>query len=544
MARTLLTSREIGNVQRNDLDITTTGEAIIRKVVAGTGISLSSTGVDAGTGDVTINAPTTIGDTVTSGTAGSLLYLGTSGVLAQDNTYLQYNPTSKTLKLRDAAYVTSAGGWNADASSLQIGDSAVNTINSINGTYGIFIDINRGQTVPGASQTSGIRVRANNAKTTGTGYTTAVEAFVTNVGDVTGAGNFQAVEGITQMFNSAAYAEAGGFALLGQATAGASLPEGCAIRVYSGFPTNWTVTDWALFKGMALNSGGAITNLYGLRFSSWSGSNITNSYGIYMDTSIDLGSTLKYAIYSLSTSPSLLSGTLTIPDDAYDATGWNGNLTVPTKNAIRDKIESLTSGSGDVTKVGTPVNNQVGIWTGDGTIEGDVNLTFDTTTDSLTVGNGINIGGRIIGSGSGNYIAWGDTAFGDILGLGTFAAIGFNGSYGVKYRDNSGNIPYTFDTSNMRVSSGRQIGFSSNSTDASTAADVALARVGSAVVKVTDGSSGRGDLEVLDELYDEATWNGSFEVPTKNAVRDKFESLSAGSGITFQDNMRLNSILG
>jgi len=41
------------------------------------------------------------------------------------------------------------------------------------------------------------------------------------------------------------------------------------------------------------------------------------------------------------------------------------------------------SGTGDVTKVGTPVNNQIGVWTGDGTIEGDAALTFDTTTDTL-----------------------------------------------------------------------------------------------------------------------------------------------------------------
>lgn len=34
---------------------------------------------------------------------------------------------------------------------------------------------------------------------------------------------------------------------------------------------------------------------------------------------------------------------LTVPDDAYDATSWNGNSAVPTKNAVRDKIESLTS---------------------------------------------------------------------------------------------------------------------------------------------------------------------------------------------------------
>lgn len=47
---------------------------------------------------------------------------------------------------------------------------------------------------------------------------------------------------------------------------------------------------------------------------------------------------------------------------------------------------STPAGSGDVSKVGTPVNNQVGVWTGDGTIEGDANLTFDTTDDTLTVG--------------------------------------------------------------------------------------------------------------------------------------------------------------
>jgi hypothetical protein len=43
------------------------------------------------------------------------------------------------------------------------------------------------------------------------------------------------------------------------------------------------------------------------------------------------------------------------------------------------------AGSGDVTKVGTPVNNQLGVWTGDGTLEGDASLTFDTTTDTLSV---------------------------------------------------------------------------------------------------------------------------------------------------------------
>lgn len=35
------------------------------------------------------------------------------------------------------------------------------------------------------------------------------------------------------------------------------------------------------------------------------------------------------------------TGHQTVPDEAYDATTWNDNLTVPTKNAIRDKIVSI-----------------------------------------------------------------------------------------------------------------------------------------------------------------------------------------------------------
>jgi len=56
-----------------------------------------------------------------------------------------------------------------------------------------------------------------------------------------------------------------------------------------------------------------------------------------------------------------------------------------------DNSWATPAGSGDVSKVGTPVDNQVGVWTGDGTIEGDSALTFDTSTDTLTVGAGAGI---------------------------------------------------------------------------------------------------------------------------------------------------------
>jgi hypothetical protein len=42
---------------------------------------------------------------------------------------------------------------------------------------------------------------------------------------------------------------------------------------------------------------------------------------------------------------------VTVPDDAYDATGWNGSLAVPTKNALRDKIETLQPLDSDLTTI-------------------------------------------------------------------------------------------------------------------------------------------------------------------------------------------------
>lgn len=58
MAATQLSTRQIGDgtINRDDLNISTTGKAVATKIIAGTNISLSYTGVDSGTGDVTINA--------------------------------------------------------------------------------------------------------------------------------------------------------------------------------------------------------------------------------------------------------------------------------------------------------------------------------------------------------------------------------------------------------------------------------------------------------------------------------------------------------
>jgi hypothetical protein len=89
---------------------------------------------------------------------------------------------------------------------------------------------------------------------------------------------------------------------------------------------------------------------------------------------------------------------------AADTTGFDGFATnydikdflsaTDIRDDIHDTADILRSefpaGGGDVTKVGTPANDQVGVWTGDGTLEGDADLIFNGanlgigTTDAST----------------------------------------------------------------------------------------------------------------------------------------------------------------
>ena len=91
MARTQVRGTSItdGTVQRDDLDITTTGQAVVRKIIAGDRLTIGSTGVDAGTGDVTITggyAEVEAGTTFPTSPAEGKMFLDTSN----ENLYI-YN---------------------------------------------------------------------------------------------------------------------------------------------------------------------------------------------------------------------------------------------------------------------------------------------------------------------------------------------------------------------------------------------------------------------------------------------------------------------
>lgn len=70
-----------------------------------------------------------------------------------------------------------------------------------------------------------------------------------------------------------------------------------------------------------------------------------------------------------------------VPTEVYDATGWNGDLTVPTKDAVRDKIESLSAGSAGLTAM------YIGYGDGSNILTGEAAFSYNASTNTLTVDN-------------------------------------------------------------------------------------------------------------------------------------------------------------
>lgn len=94
-----------------------------------------------------------------------------------------------------------------------------------------------------------------------------------------------------------------------------------------------------------LSAGTLNKNVYGMYLQVGSNdAGTSNAYGLYI-TNV-AGADNNYAIYSNSTATSFFNGDITVPDESYGI-GWDGSLEVPTKNAIYDKIETLSSGGGN-----------------------------------------------------------------------------------------------------------------------------------------------------------------------------------------------------
>lgn len=220
-----------------------------------------------------------------------------------------------------------------------------------------------------------------------------------------------------------------------------------------------------------------------------------------------------------------------VPDEVYDATAWNGSLEVPTKNAVRDKIESLVLGGGSVTSVngetGVVVLNQDEVL--DGTTYKQYSATEKTKLSGVATGatanssdatllNRLNHTGTqsadTITDGSTNHVftAADDTK---LTGIATGATANSSDATLLARTNHTGSQAIS-TVANLQTELDARVDTTGNET----------------IAGIKTFSS---DPIIPDEAYS-SSWNGVLEPPTKNAVYDKIETLGGG-GASISDTV-------
>ena len=169
-------------------------------------------------------------------------------------------------------------------------------------------------------------------------------------------------------------------------TTGASITTAIGLRISNNFQANIATTSYGLqiYKDsfpytadILLQNGETITNTPdgAITFTgvlTGNGSGLTNLPGGYTNLTEFVGQTAWRVFYSN-----------TDGDVVELALGADGTY-LKSNGATSAPTFSAPAGGGDVSKVGTPADSQVGVWTGDGTIEGAASLTYDGSNLQLT----------------------------------------------------------------------------------------------------------------------------------------------------------------
>lgn len=217
----------------------------------------------------------------------------------------------------------------------------------------------------------------------------------------------------------------------------------------------------------------------------------------------DTGNTLN--IYSSTgVDTMLLTGIdLSVPDDAYNATTWNANTDVPTKNAVRDIIETVTATttfqkSSDVLN---PITATDAVTAGSTTRYGKI-AAFGTADEAqlVAIGNGTQTEPLISAKNAALAEVFSVENDGTIISTGTGTEAWTWGSGGQA----------TFVTT-----------YNLSGTDFTATA--------SSGTMTYSGNLASDAITVDTEVYDATGWNGDNTAPTKDAVRDKIETISGGA---------------
>ena len=164
---------------------------------------------------------------------------------------------------------------------------------------------------------------------------------------------------------------------------------------WAGFDVDEAVVayrlTWALLTGTYTSQGQCRLAANPQLINLSSVTNTSSGAGTDHNTLSNLQGGVGTEYYHLNSSEyTALSGLTASEIVGTDASGDLASLPVATYPSLTELsyVKGVTGGiqgqinakgTGNVSKVATPVNNQIGVWTGDGTLEGDTGLTYDVT---------------------------------------------------------------------------------------------------------------------------------------------------------------------
>ena len=193
-----------------------------------------------------------------------------------------------------------------------------------------------------------------------------------------------------------------------------------------------------------------------------------------------------------------------VSDDAYDVSTWDSNLDAPSKNAVRDKFESLAS-----------------------IFEAGFNIGIVTFEESYNVGANSIVYIKIDGEDTGNPLIIFEIAEAGTIAYVKLTAINAGSSVTLDF---GGELDWDYITSSGRPN-----------------IVITEADVNFSALFISDGSHWYQVSEypaaVIDDTVYGVSWDNNNDGATKNAIYDKIETLSGGSTPTSWESIIKGTIM-